>query len=120
MYCALGLTKISVILLYRRIFRGKYFDRYSLSILVLLAAWMTSFFFARLFQCGTRVTIYWAHLFERTSHCVDMYAISKAWTISDVITDVLILITPVPLIMKLRMDKSRRIGLSFVFLLRTL
>ena len=120
MYIVLGLTKISVMLLYRRIFLGKVFNRYSTAVVIMLLGWLAGFFFARLFQCGLHVQTYWTLPELRQKYCIDTNALAQAWAISDVLTDILVLTTPIPMILKLQMSGLRKSGLCAIFLLGTL
>ena len=89
-----GTAKLSVVLFYRRIFRGQVFDIISKTMIAIVIAWMLSFFLAILFECGINYWALWSTLENLLAHCVDDTKIFKAFSISDVITDVLILSMP--------------------------
>lgn len=94
----LAAIKISVILFYRRIFRGKAFHFYSKGMIALVSAWSTAFFFAVLFECGTHFEYLWSTLLNLLTHCTNEEQYFKAYAISDVITDGLILSMPIPIV----------------------
>lgn len=115
-----GTAKLSVILFYRRIFRGQVFDIISKTMIAIVIAWMLSFFLAILFECGTNYWALWSTLENLLAHCVDDTKIFKAFSISDVITDVLILSMPFYWLWNLHMSWSRKIAVTGIFLLGAL
>ncbi|KAL8826762.1 MAG: hypothetical protein Q9191_003598 [Dirinaria sp. TL-2023a] len=92
----LGSIKLSVLFFYRRIFRGQIFDWCSRALIGVVGFWMIAFFFTILFECGTKFWALWSTLDDLITHCLDEVMALKALTISDVITDGLILTMPVP------------------------
>ena len=93
-----GAIKLSVICFYRRIFRGKIFDICSKTLIVIVGAWTIAFFFTVFFECGTNFWALWSTLAVLLSHCTDDVMYIKAMSISDVITDGLILVLPIPIV----------------------
>jgi len=115
---AVGPTKISVLLFYRRIFRGKYFNIITWILIGLMTGWTAAFLFANMFECvpisesfknapglGTN---------PKCIHTVPMY---MAQVYTDVIMDVLILIVPLPLVWKLQLPTKQKLAVSGMFLL---
>ena len=94
----LGAMKLSVIFFYRRLFRGKTFDFYSKGMIAIVGAWVTTFFFTTLFECGTRFEYLWSNRLDLLTHCNDSGMNKSAYVISDVITDILILAVPIPIV----------------------
>ena len=103
----LGTIKISVIFFYRRIFRGRAFDYYSKGMIIIAIAWTIAFFFSVLFECGTHFEYLWSTLLNLVTHCTDEEKFFKAYAISDVIIDVLILAMPIPMVC------LRQVGINF-------
>lgn len=112
-----GIIKMSVLLLYRRLFVGALFNRYSLVLCVVIVPWSLSFLFAFAFQCRTDIANWWTSAATIKAYCDNTNAANLGFVISDVLTDVMILIIPVPVISKLRLSTANKIGLSGVFLL---
>lgn len=94
----LGAMKLSVIFFYRRLFLGRAFDVYSKGMIAIVGTWNTAFFFTPLFQCGTKFHYLWSNRLDFSIHCTDGMMYGNAYAISDVITDFLILATPVPIV----------------------
>lgn len=94
----LGTIKLSVILFYRRAFRGSTFDYYSKGMLAIAMVWTIAFFFSCLFECKTHFDYVWSTLLNLVTHCFDEEKFFEAYAISDVILDVLILAVPIPMV----------------------
>ena len=94
----LGTIKLSAICFYRRIFRGKTFDYYSLGMIVIVIVWSIAFFFSVLFECRTHFEYLWSTLLELVTHCSDEEKFFNAYAISDVVIDGLILVMPIPMV----------------------
>lgn len=114
---AFGAVKLSVLYFYRRIFIGRTFNVVSFTMITIVVVWSLGFFFAILFRCGTQFWALWAPLVYLLQNCYNSTPMFLAFTISDVITDVLILLIPVYWIMQLNMSLAKRFGVCSVFLL---
>lgn len=112
-----GIIKMSVLLLYRRLLVGPLFNRYSLAMCFVIALWSLSFFFAFAFQCGTDIAHWWTSAATIKAYCDNTNAVNLGFVISDVITDFMILIIPIPIVWGLQMSNAHKIGLTGVFLL---
>ena len=113
----LGVVKLSVLLLYRRLFVGRFFNGYSLTMSALVVLWSLSFTFAYAFQCGTKLSYYWTSAATIEEYCDNTNAIDLGFVVSDVMTDLLLLATPLPIIWRLQLSMPQRIGLCGIFLL---
>ena len=117
---AFGLIKISVLLAYRRIFRGRTFNIASLGMITVCTLLAVSFLFTSAFQCHVRnwslQYLDWSH----RHHCIQAEISWSGFAISDVITDLIILLIPVPVVLKLQLTLSKKISVLVVFLLGAL
>lgn len=114
-----GFTKLSVLLFYRRIFRGNLFVISVWTLITITSVWTVAFFFANLFQCWP-LWINWTYFGATAENCIDtniMY-LAQAW--SDVLTDLIILSLPFPCIWNLQMSAKHKICISGMFLLGAL
>ncbi|CAI6235680.1 unnamed protein product [Periconia digitata] len=112
-----GMIKISVLLLYRRVFFAeRIFYIYCTCLCVAVALWATGFFFARVFMCGKDVSLFWKGFAIYKRKCV-IYPISNGFGISDIITDALVVISPIPIVWRLRLPKLQRAGVVGMFAL---
>ncbi|KAI0516711.1 hypothetical protein F5B22DRAFT_655869 [Xylaria bambusicola] len=114
---SLGLSKTSVLFFYRRIFHvHPRFLVVNTVLIVLVAAWATAFLFATIFQCKTPATLWHSFEYARIG-CVQTLPFYYAVSISGFITDLLILVSPLPLIHTLQMPLKSRIAVSCILLL---
>ncbi|KAF7928594.1 uncharacterized protein EAE98_005650 [Botrytis deweyae] len=115
---ALGFTKLSVVLLYRRLFVvNRQFNIWSAILCVIIILWTISFFFAVLFQCGTHMSAFWTNGTLFAQYCDTESWETTIFCITDVLTDFAILLTPIPVVWKLKMSMGARLALCSVFAL---
>ncbi|KAI3328677.1 hypothetical protein F4824DRAFT_482649 [Ustulina deusta] len=116
---SLASTKLSIVLFYRRIFRGNLFSIISLILLVVISAWGISFFFATLLEC-IPTSQAWESLYgtpEHDKYCYQYLPMFKATAISNMIVDIGILSVPIPIVWKLKIPTKQKIAVSVIFLL---
>lgn len=114
-----GLTKLSVLLFYKRVFRGNTFNTAVWTMISIVGVWFVAFFFANLLQCYP-ISLNWKASGAQVNSCINtnvMY-LAQAWT--DVITDVMILSLPIPCIWALQMPARHKVGVTAIFLLGVL
>ncbi|KAI2625151.1 hypothetical protein GGS21DRAFT_531535 [Xylaria nigripes] len=110
-----GLVKASIVVLYESIFHHVHLFRYmSYVMLGLLSAWSISFFFANLFICYPVTALIEPFYGKR---CVNRAAVFLSTLVTDLIFDVLILVMPIPVVMRLQLPRKDRIAVLGMFLL---
>ncbi|KAL9612070.1 MAG: hypothetical protein Q9167_003330 [Letrouitia subvulpina] len=117
---ACGFVKLSIIFLLRRIFlvyRPSRFGYITAAMVVLITAWTVTFFFAEIFSCGVHINGYWSTQEKDFKHCSNIDAAVAAFVISSVITDLMTLILPIPMVWKLNLSTVKKIQVTGVFLL---
>lgn len=116
-----GITmiKLSVVCLYRRLFHiSRRFDIYSIALGIILVLWWIAFLFASLFQCGTRLSAAWTGTKEIMKYCgVRPPAVVIAFCGTDLLLDVVVILSPVPIIWSLHINTTRKIQVLGVFAL---
>ena len=111
-----GVIKTSVLLFYRRLFAiDATFRRCTLALCIIVFLWTLSFFFAFTFQCGSHISYYWTSVALIEKYCVDTTALELGFAISDVITDIMILAVPQPILWRLKVSKVQRVALCGIF-----
>lgn len=98
---ALGLVKSSFVLLYRRIFTKRtapVFNIVSWVALAVVVSWAIAFFFSLVFICGTDFSAYWTSTAVEKERCVDTNMLHNAFAISDFLTDLIIILLPLPMV----------------------
>lgn len=76
--------------------------------------WAVSYFWVFVFSCGTHMDYHWTNL-ENQMKCSDTVMEQKSFAITDVITDVMILLFPMPLIWRLQMSTTKKVAVTIVF-----
>ncbi|KAI0967859.1 plasma membrane protein Pth11-like protein [Xylaria arbuscula] len=117
---ALGCIKASFLFFYLRIFAvGKESGNFRLitGLIILVATWALAFFFAALFECRLNFWAIWGSTSDILMQCTLIEHIVLALCISDFITDLIIIVIPIPLIWRLNLSTGNKIAVSGVFLL---
>ncbi|KAI9646006.1 hypothetical protein NHQ30_005444 [Ciborinia camelliae] len=113
-----GLIKLSAIFLYRRLFvvnKGTSFDMVSKGLLVICSLWTVAFWFATLFGCGRHFTNPWKPLMFIMECNTNMRL--DGLMISDLITDAIVWLLPMPAVWTLRMPRSQKLYITGIFFL---
>lgn len=109
---SLAWTKISILLLYYRIFHVAYFKQATLILGLVVVAWVLCITFVFVFTC-IPVEKFWSpHL---QGYCINQVGTWVANAASTLITDVVILLLPIYQIRKLQLKKAAKIGLYCTF-----
>ncbi|KAI0465721.1 hypothetical protein F4859DRAFT_507878 [Xylaria cf. heliscus] len=116
---SLVFTKLSIVLFYRRVFRGNVFSVISLILLGVISAWGIAFFFATLLEC-IPTSEAWESLYGTPRHdayCYQYVPMFIATAISNTLVDAAILSVPLPIVWRLKITTRQKIALSAIFLL---
>ncbi|KAI0854094.1 hypothetical protein F5Y00DRAFT_256594 [Daldinia vernicosa] len=115
---AFGLIKLSLIFLWKRLFGpAKYFTRICWFMIAVTSGWSLSFFFATIFECGTNWTWNWAPIAIFLNQCAGTPIMLSVFTGMDLLTDLIIMFMPVPLIWGLRMPIKKKMGVTSILVL---
>ncbi|KAI9681517.1 MAG: hypothetical protein M1817_002801 [Caeruleum heppii] len=110
-------AKLSILLFYYRIFPTQHFRRAAYVVGGFIVFWCVGTIFASVFECKP-VSYFWNQAIPGTEgKCVNVniyYLLSGLITI---ITDVIILILPMPVVWKLQIPKSQKFALTGIFVL---
>ncbi|KAF2120407.1 hypothetical protein BDV96DRAFT_595941 [Lophiotrema nucula] len=121
-----GFIKLSVLFFYRRIFvvdkalssaRNLLFC----TMIILIAMWSVVYTFTFTFMCGTRFDVLVGESEDDPAiYCVDTLKVGYSYAISDFISDAIIILIPIPFILKLHLPPLRKAGVIGVFMLGVL
>ncbi|KAI4121453.1 MAG: hypothetical protein LQ338_006351 [Usnochroma carphineum] len=117
---ALGCVKLSFLFFYRRIFTtgiSTWFNKATTGLIVIILVWTGAFFFALLFACKGTWSAWWGSVMDLSTKCVQTLKLELALVTSDFVTDVLVMVLPIPMIWRLHMSTSRKIAVTGIFLL---
>lgn len=111
---AVALPKLSILSLYLRIFPNKVFRAITLVVAVIVVLNWLAFVFASTFQC-LPVAYQWDKSIEG-GRCFDVLLFYRMVNVPNIVTDIAMLILPIPMVWKLHTSRPRRIGLTVCFL----
>lgn len=118
-----GLTvtcvKISVLLLYRRIFVTAAFGRFTVVVGTLCIVWLFANVFGQVLLCFP-MSAAWDPNLIFSDKCRDVQAMYYGVSISNMLLDVIILGMPLPLIWGLPLSRRKKFGLCGIFSLGSL
>ncbi|KAF2258878.1 hypothetical protein CC78DRAFT_477090 [Lojkania enalia] len=120
-----GMVKVSVLFLYRRLFvvNRNWKDPRSALFIVMIALttmWAISYTFTFIFMCKGDFNVLFYDLLAVQEKCVDTFKVGYSFSISDFVSDVLILLIPIPFIWQLRLPLEKRLAVTLVFFLGVL
>lgn len=101
MIIAYAFVKLSIVFFYRRLFfvlRWSAFDIISLACIVIIIIWALTSFFLFLFICQSKIYLQWGPLPEDQDQCGDFFAVELGLVISDLVTDIIVLTLPMPIV----------------------
>ncbi|KAK1584958.1 uncharacterized protein LY79DRAFT_559905 [Colletotrichum navitas] len=108
----LGWTKLSLMLMYYRIFHIPFFKKMTWFVIVFVFAWVVCITFLFIFICVPVEKLWYPQL---PGHCINQVATWIANAASTIFTDLLILLLPLPQVWKLQLQKAEKIALTFAF-----
>lgn len=113
---ALGCIKASFLFFYMRIFsisKNSPINIFLSVLLVMVAAWSISFFFATLFACRLSFWAIWGSTDDLITQCIESMQLVLALCITDFMTDVIIICIPIPLVSLTRLSRTYSSQASF-------
>lgn len=114
----LGLTKISILMQYLRIFATTTAMRYAtLATLAFVILYTLEAILLSIFSC-TPVDLFWNR--TKTGHCVDFKALWFTHAALNIFSDVLIISLPMPVIKNLNIPRKQKFALMAIFALGAL
>lgn len=102
---------------YINIFQTKKFKIWAQVMIGLVTAWTLSFFFSNLFTCYPITPLVEAFY---GNDCIDGVSMWWASCITDFIMDFMILIMPIPMVLRLKLPPKQKIATIGLFMLGTL
>ena len=109
-------VKISILLLYRRIFTTPLFRKISLVVGIACVAWLVVEVFMDIFQCRPFSAAFEPALLF-TDHCIDPQAFYTGVTVANLGLDAVVLYLPLHMVWKLKLLTRQKLMLSGIFLL---
>jgi hypothetical protein len=117
---ALALIKLSCVLFYERVFSqgsGRIVNTALRTLMALIVVWGCGFFFGWLFGCGTNFDYYWTSQENQLKCPADLAKINLSLAISNFLIDCILMLFPIPLVLKLQMSRTNKFAVLVVFAL---
>ncbi|KAI1342456.1 hypothetical protein F5Y15DRAFT_412963 [Xylariaceae sp. FL0016] len=112
MYC-LACMKLSQLFLYRRMFGADWGSKVVIYVSMgVVAAWVTCYTFLFVFLCDP-IEQQWT--LERIGHCMDQITVLKSLILTNVLTDLLIILLPLRTVWQLQMRVTEKVVLTACF-----
>ena len=115
-----GFVKLSVCFLYWHLFSRVVFRRFLMVWTTIVALWMVAFILAGLFECGTHLTAVLGGPEEFYKYCKAAIPSGYAMMATDVFTDFVTLVIPIPVVMSLSLDRKTKILTLLTFMIGSL
>lgn len=114
--CAMPIVKASVLVLYLRTFPNRRFKIAVCIVATYVLLWWVSIFLATIFQCNP-ISDNWGTQLSRMSGCIsDINIVYETAAVTSLVSDVLILALPFPLVWKLHMRREHKVAVLRIFL----
>ena len=110
----LPVVKISILIFYVRIFSTRRFKQLAYTLIIFSAMWSISAFWVAVFQCSP-VKAFWDKSID--GKCINSFDWLMAEGGITILTDIALLVMPMPMVWKLKISQQQKIALSGVFLL---
>ncbi|KAF2729161.1 hypothetical protein EJ04DRAFT_502843 [Polyplosphaeria fusca] len=115
MYCAsLGLTKLAILMQYRRVFTSPRFQIVCWTVIAIIIAYTVATVTVAIFTC-TPISTFWTN--DSSGKCIDDFASWFSNAGINIATDIIIIALPMPVIRRLRLAKRQKWLLMGVFAL---
>ncbi|KAK4201137.1 hypothetical protein QBC40DRAFT_264379 [Triangularia verruculosa] len=107
-------TKMAILFMYYRIFRFPYFKKMAWCISAFIIAWVITITFLFIFICVPVEKLWYPHL---PGKCINQVGTWISNAISTILSDIAILVLPIPQVWKLQLRQSEKIGVTVAFCL---
>ena len=112
------MVKLSILVLYRRIFCTTAFKRATLFVGATIMSWFVVALFTDIFQCRPVKAAFDPELLP-TRQCINLETYYRGVTASNLCIDVVMLYMPLHMVWRLRLSVRQKVALSGIFLLGT-
>lgn len=109
-------VKLSLLLLYRRIFSTPAFKAWTLIIGATCVAWLIAAILVDVFQCRPFSAAFQSDLLF-TSHCIDLQSFYLSMIAANFVLDIIVLAMPLVMVWRLQLTQRQRLQVSAIVLL---
>ncbi|KAH8882054.1 hypothetical protein GQ53DRAFT_787680 [Thozetella sp. PMI_491] len=115
-----GCDKLSFCFFYWHLFSKVTFRRFLIFWIITNALWTIAFILSGLLECKTHLTAVFGTAEEYYAYCASSQQAGFAMIASDILTDLVTLIIPIPIVIGLKMDRRTKILTLLVFIMGSL
>jgi hypothetical protein len=112
----LAVIKISMLLLYLRIFPNRDLRIATFVMLAIISMWGVAYTLVIIWICSPRSYAWLGWDGEHTGTCVNSMAVQVSHAILNIVFDVIVLGMPLPVLLKLDLSKAKKAGVCVMFL----
>ena len=110
-------AKLSVCLFYLRVFVGKWFVQAVKTLMAIHISWWIAVVVTTFAGCNPTRKLWYP---ETPGHCINQDDFYRYLSLPNILTDVVLLTIPLPLVWKLRVNRAQKVALTGVFLIGSL
>ena len=115
---AITTIKLSILLFYRRLFPSPTFQRVALTIAFINILWWFGSLLTAFLHCRP-FAYYWNKSIVH-GHCANDNVVGYSVTATELVTDLIVLVLPIPWLLRLKLTPSQRVGVIGLFFLGSL
>lgn len=108
------LPKLSILFLYLRVFIDRRTRLVCFVLIGIMVANWTAYLLGSIFQCWP-ISYQWNKTIQG-GRCINQLLFYRISSVPNIMTDIIILVLPIPLVWRLNASRIRKLGLSFIFL----
>lgn len=113
----IGLVKISAALLYWHLFAQIVFRRFLTIWIGINVLWTVAFLTACILECGTNLWAFFTQSEEYYRYCSSGISSGYALMVTDIATDLVTLLIPIPILIRLKLDTRTKLLTVLVFMI---
>jgi hypothetical protein len=113
----IALIKISMLLLYLRLFPSTTLRIATITILTLTAIWGLVYTLINVFICNPRNYAWEQWDGEHEGKCMDQQAILMSHAIMNIVLDVVVIALPLPTLLRLKLGRDKKVGVCVMFVI---
>ena len=110
--------KLSLLYFYHRIFPMRRFTNWLIGIGVFMILWWAAHFFTVIFTCRP-IEFNWNKRIQG-GKCLNAIDFSYGISAINIVTDIVVLVLPIPWLLKLQLDLKKKLAVTGIFLLGSL
>lgn len=76
-----------------------------------------AFFIPIVLWCGTNPAVAWSSYDDIITNCINIVDLELAFAVTDTVTDLVVILMPIPMLWTLRLSVKRKLALTAIFLL---